>query len=87
MSVSYTTITSKGQITLPAEVRRALGLKPGQKVAVRVEDECVVIDAPGDIARVRNDLRQEAQRRGTWRLEPTSGDGWVAQAEARNAES
>lgn len=27
------TVTSKGQITLPAKVRQALGLKPGQKIA------------------------------------------------------
>ncbi len=27
------TLTSKGQITIPAEVRRKLGLKPGQKLA------------------------------------------------------
>lgn len=27
------TVTSKGQITIPAEVREALGVKPGQKLA------------------------------------------------------
>ncbi|MFT4052344.1 MAG: hypothetical protein QM677_08860 [Microbacterium sp.] len=52
-----------------------------------MEGERVVIDVLGDIARVRDELRQEAQRQGTWKLEPTSGDGWVAQAEARDAES
>ncbi len=87
MSVSYTTITSKGQITLPAEARRALGLRPGQKVAVHVEGDHLVIDAPRDIAQVRAHLQQEAQRQGTWRLQPVSGDGWTAQAEARDAES
>ncbi len=28
------TVTSKGQITIPAEVRKALGLKPGDKVDI-----------------------------------------------------
>lgn len=27
------TVTSKGQITIPAEVRRSLGLEPGSRVA------------------------------------------------------
>ena len=87
MSVSYTTITSKGQITLPVEARRALGLKPGQKVAVHVEGDRLVIDAPHDIAQIHTRLRHEAEQQGTWRLKPVSGDGWEAQAEARDAES
>ena len=33
-----TTLTRKGQITLPAEVRRALGLRRGDKVAVVLEE-------------------------------------------------
>jgi AbrB family looped-hinge helix DNA binding protein len=33
------TVTSKGQITIPAEVRRALGLKPGSRLSfVRMDD-------------------------------------------------
>jgi AbrB family looped-hinge helix DNA binding protein len=31
-------ITRKGQVTVPAEVRRAMGLKQGDKVAFRLED-------------------------------------------------
>ena len=63
MSVSYTTITSKGQITLPVEARRALGLKPGQKVAVHVEGDRLVIDAPHDIAQIRFRLAGGARGR------------------------
>lgn len=36
------TITSKGQITLPAEVRRHLGLRPKDKVAFVIEPEGTV---------------------------------------------
>ncbi len=32
-------VTSKGQITIPVEVRRAMGLKPGGKVAFFEEDK------------------------------------------------
>jgi antitoxin PrlF len=33
MKESLATITTKGQVTIPAEVRKALGLKPRDKVA------------------------------------------------------
>lgn len=32
-----TTITQRGQVTIPAEVRRVLGLKPRDKVAFTIE--------------------------------------------------
>jgi AbrB family looped-hinge helix DNA binding protein len=33
-----TTITQRGQVTIPAEVRRMLGVKPRDKVAFTIED-------------------------------------------------
>ena len=33
-----TTVTRKGQVTVPAEIRRALGLKRGDKVAFILDD-------------------------------------------------
>ena len=32
------TVTQKGQVTIPSELRRALGLKPGDKVAFNLID-------------------------------------------------
>lgn len=32
------TITQRGQVTVPAEVRRVLGVKPKDKVAFEIED-------------------------------------------------
>lgn len=37
------TVTSKGQITIPASVRRALGLHAGDRVLFRIEDGRVSI--------------------------------------------
>lgn len=34
----YTRMTRKGQITVPAEVRKALGLKQGDRVSVRMDE-------------------------------------------------
>lgn len=33
------TVTAKGQVTLPAEARRRLGIRPGSKLAFVVIDE------------------------------------------------
>lgn len=38
-----TTMTQRGQVTVPAEVRRLLGLKPRDKVAFTIEDDKVQI--------------------------------------------
>lgn len=86
MGTTYTTITAKGQITLPAEARRALGLRAGQKVGVRVDGDRLVIDRPSDIAAVRARIRAEAESRGTWGTVPHAGDGWAARAEDFRAE-
>lgn len=40
------TITSKGQITLPVEVRRTLGLRPGDRVSFRTARDGSVIVEP-----------------------------------------
>ena len=51
------TITSKGQVTIPAEVRRYLGLEKNQKIALVIEEETgtVCLKAPRypDVASLR----------------------------------
>jgi antitoxin PrlF len=39
--MEYSSISSKGQITIPAHMRKALGLKAGGKVAFRLEGDTV----------------------------------------------
>lgn len=41
-----TTMTQRGQVTVPAEVRRLLGLKPRDKVAFEIVDGEVRISRP-----------------------------------------
>jgi AbrB family looped-hinge helix DNA binding protein len=79
----YTTITSKGQITVPVAARRALGLHEGQKLAIRVEGASLVIDTPPDIRELRRRTRAEAEAKGTWGTVPTPADGWAAHVASR----
>ncbi len=37
------TVTVKGQATIPAEVRQALGLKPGDKITFKIKNHHVMI--------------------------------------------
>lgn len=39
-----TQISPRGQITLPAETRRQLGLKPGDTLLVHLEDGRIILD-------------------------------------------
>ena len=50
--MSAATITSKGQITIPKEIRDILNLEPGDKVNFLVDDEGVVSFVP-----MTNDVR------------------------------
>ena len=45
-------LTSKGQVTIPAEVRRRLGLKPGDRVAFIIDGD--------EVRLVRRESRVEA---------------------------
>ncbi len=42
--MAVTTITSKGQITLPAEFRKREGFHPGDKVVVREVDGALIVE-------------------------------------------
>lgn len=46
MSEFLATVTSKGQLTLPAEVRREFGIKTGDRVEILSEGEEIRIRVP-----------------------------------------
>jgi antitoxin PrlF len=59
-----TTITAKGQVTLPKAVRDAAGLKPGDRVDVRASASGgVYIEKPGTARNYRKRLEAVAKRR------------------------
>ena len=47
MAIAYSKLTSQGQISVPADVRRKLGLGPGSVLAWDEEGDCIVVRRAG----------------------------------------
>ncbi|CAN5493502.1 hypothetical protein BH20VER3_BH20VER3_08740 [soil metagenome] len=79
METETTTLTERGQVSIPSSIRRALGLKPGQELAWKKisEDEVRVrvVRPKGDggAAAVVGCARQLHKERG-W---PTRTNAWL----------
>ena len=56
-------VSSKGQITLPVESRRAIGIKPGDRVLVEAEGTQVVVKPIGDFFELKGFLGKALPRR------------------------
>lgn len=46
---SVTTVTQKGQVTLPLAIRKMLAIKPYDRVLVRISDGLITIEPVKDI--------------------------------------
>ena len=47
--MTFATLSSKSQITVPAGARRALGLHPGSRVLIETLGDRIIIRTPGDL--------------------------------------
>lgn len=64
--MSKSTLTSKGQVTIPREVRERLGLKVGDRLVFRFEDDGRLLVEPeshGQLGRLPGLLRHLAPER------------------------
>jgi AbrB family looped-hinge helix DNA binding protein len=81
--MSYVTMTVKGQITVPVEIRRSLGLVPGKKLNISLKGDDIVIQKPETIEAVRERLQAEMKARGTGAVKTKNGSGWEVHVEER----
>jgi AbrB family looped-hinge helix DNA binding protein len=81
--MSYVTMTVKGRITVPAEIRRILGLIPGKKLNISLKGDDIVIKKPAAVEDVRQRLRTEMEEQGTGSVKIEGGAGWTAHVEER----
>jgi AbrB family looped-hinge helix DNA binding protein len=84
--MSYVTMTTKGQITVPVEIRRAMGLVPGKKLNISLKGDDIVIQKPVSVESVRKRIRVEMEEQGTGMVKTKSGSGWTAHVEDRFAQ-
>lgn len=60
--MSRAKITSKGQVTIPLDIRRSLGAEAGDYVAFEVQADYVVMRRQKSVREVSSDLRERAGR-------------------------
>ncbi len=58
-------VTSKGQVTVPKEVRDALGIREGDQIVFRVEENRAVVARTPDLLDLAGAVDVPAAKRGT----------------------
>jgi AbrB family looped-hinge helix DNA binding protein len=67
---TYVTVSSKGQMVIPAAIRDELGIVPGTRVALQVEGGRMILDPQSQTAK----LRRIEQMRGYTTGGPSMAD-------------
>lgn len=57
ITMQVTTVTQKGQVTIPKSIRRDLGIKTGQKIAFTKKKNEVVIEPVIDFFSLRGSIK------------------------------
>lgn len=78
MERQITTVSTKGQLVIPAQMRNLLGIRPGMRVSVALEGDSLVLhpisprlvdEAKGMLAggpSLSNELQQERRKADRW---------------------
>lgn len=59
--IGYSTVTQKGQITIPADIRQNLGLLPRTRVVIVQEDDGANIKAETDLLSLRGSVTPKSK--------------------------
>lgn len=81
-----TVLTRKGQITIPAAVRRALGLHQGDRITVGLVDgQATIKRAESVVARTAGAVRSEGRPLTAEQLREAAEIAWAEDASERSA--
>jgi AbrB family looped-hinge helix DNA binding protein len=75
MNIQITTVSTKGQFVIPSEMRSALGIKPGTRIAVTHDGTKIILEPVTDelVEKTRGMLKGKAGQaeklRRKWRQE------------------
>ena len=88
MSITYATMSTKGQVTIPVEIRETFELQPGSKIGFRVENDSVSLELPATIDEIRAMLQASMKAGGTDILPAYhNGDGFTAYVQEKYGQS
>jgi AbrB family looped-hinge helix DNA binding protein len=60
--MTHSTVTKKGQTTIPAEIRKALCIKPGDRIAYTIADRVVTIRVHPGVSALKGALASDKGR-------------------------
>jgi len=88
MSITYATVSTKGQVTIPVEIRETFNIQPGTRVGFRLENGSVSLELPATIEEVRAML-QESMKADEIGILPlySNGDGFSAHVREKYGQS
>lgn len=82
--MNLSTVSSKGQITLPSAMRRKLGIKPETKVEIELQEDAIVVRPLRSISDLRGIFRDHAAKPPlTWEQERALAERALAEEGAR----
>ncbi len=77
-------VSERGQITIPAEVRRRLGLRPGAKLEIEVRDDAIILRPIPSISALAGIFRRYAREKpADWKTVRTETERAVAKEVAQ----
>lgn len=80
-----TTLTRKGQVTVPVEIRRALGLKEGDKLAFTLEDGKISLERAGSVVeRTAGIIKHTGRTLTAEELRRVAEEAWAEEAMERS---